>query len=1318
MALNKPKVIAAAQKYVLKGQFDKAIREYQSILDEEPDDQRTALKIAELHVKNGSLEEALAAYEKVANEYSQKGFFLKAVGVHKQILGLMPAYLPSHLALAELYRQQGLISDAIEKFKQVAGQYEREQRFEESLELLRTIVSLSPQSEDNGIRLAEAYVRKGDKQSAIQEFRNVLEQLQLNKKHADYVRVAERFICIAPEEWDVHHTLAETYLKLNDPKHALACLQPLFKHDPQDVDTLSVLAQTFLALNNPGKAIATYREIAKLSQNQGNEARYQETLRRIISIDPNDEEARVSLRARAATGALPNMSLAGQSEERNPQNRLDADFYLKDVDICLKYELIDLAFERLQLLLDAQPYHQVALERQIQLSQEFNHPQKLGFAQLHLAELIAESKPEEALKLLNELLSNDPSNETALSLKNELTQQRQEAAYLAEPMQSVSMSLPPGAISFVSSPQTQSGLTFSIEHNAPIDEDDAFGDLLNDSPEPASTGPFGSSSHHAYSPNQHSPTTGDIHFSPTPAPSFYQAPNSKLPNTKPLPVSASEPARIQPLSDIQSSPTPVPSKSIGSEFGDFYAGNLEAFLAGQQNRKTLKAAHTPAPAPAPSKWDNMQDDDMDFGLLDEDPQNDLPSDSFESIAEKPKAQPAILATSFAMSPLRVPDDFGSPEEFSNDLANVSNAELSPPDESALAFLLPPSEDPLASQSMEALALAPDSAAYDFSNADGLAETFIQDASSASAAFLCPPPIATQPPDDAYNGFLDPDIFASKPSYQAPKSAQPKPKQPAQQSVNVEETSEFFSAALNYDFNEPDNRELAHASFEIDQQEPLLEDEQNQRSKTYTPELSNAPHSIPPMAQKSQPEWSSLQNWQPDQHTPAPPKQQQEWKPEAQSELHDWQPNQSLHAGQIQWNPVHKPSPLEELQNSSRFRRAGTPAQPPATPTAHKSVGGMQFESLGNFDMPQFVKEVTSNRPDGRQGLNYAQPEEPATNNEDDFLPSFVNQIDKYTGSANAPKVPPHLPGMAHNEPSISPEEIEEIDEIDEIEELDLIEDEELSSASAHGSLMSHPAQSLSPAQSSVGNRWLNPPPPTSAESLEAQLFAIDSQQQSNSDPLSGFKIIDQSSFDQLEFYIQNKQTAEAETLLNQLLKLEPENSYLLTQQERLHALASMLGDGDGFADKFAALDDLAELSDQLEPLQQGAQLNELENDESGTLLDLAIGFRSMCQPKSAIKQLDKALNGRISASHKIEALQIKGLCLLDCNQAPEAQSCFREALEISTDHNIRASLCCDLATAYEQSGDKQSAIEILRQALEEGASPMLHVPDRLRALGG
>ena len=104
MAINKNKVMEAAQKFVEKGQIDKAIKEYLKVVQEDPKDVRVWLKIGDLYAKKGAKAEATETYMKVAQFYGEQGFYLKAVAVYKQILKIEPRLIDVNLKLADARR--------------------------------------------------------------------------------------------------------------------------------------------------------------------------------------------------------------------------------------------------------------------------------------------------------------------------------------------------------------------------------------------------------------------------------------------------------------------------------------------------------------------------------------------------------------------------------------------------------------------------------------------------------------------------------------------------------------------------------------------------------------------------------------------------------------------------------------------------------------------------------------------------------------------------------------------------------------------------------------------------------------------------------------------------------------------------------------------------------------------------------------------------------------------------------------------------------------------------------------------------------------
>ena len=123
-----------AEGYLKKGNFNKAIREFETVLEKYPDDPRCYKKLgvccASLRdfIKAKSyLEKALAldlkspeSYNNLGNICLEEKEYEKSIELYKKALELNPDYAAAHSNLGLAYKRTKKIDEAVKHFKRVA----------------------------------------------------------------------------------------------------------------------------------------------------------------------------------------------------------------------------------------------------------------------------------------------------------------------------------------------------------------------------------------------------------------------------------------------------------------------------------------------------------------------------------------------------------------------------------------------------------------------------------------------------------------------------------------------------------------------------------------------------------------------------------------------------------------------------------------------------------------------------------------------------------------------------------------------------------------------------------------------------------------------------------------------------------------------------------------------------------------------------------------------------------------------------------------------------------------------------------------------
>jgi tetratricopeptide (TPR) repeat protein len=463
---KKDKSLAAAQKFLEKGQHDRALEEFARVVQADENDTRTWLKMAEIYAQRGQLTQARDIYLRTAEIYVAQGFVQKAVTVYRSVLKLTPGQPLVRERLGDAYRQLGRVADALREFEQAATELIEAGRPAEALPSLRRIVGLHPDNIVSRIKLAETASQIGSIDEAIHELRRAADHLRQQGRGDEFVRVAERLLFHRPDDHAVARELAAAYVARRNPRLALAKLQAPLRAAPRDPQNVALLAEA-LAQLDPAKAISVWRELAEIHDAGGRAGERDACIRAALALDATDGETRElaarwgipvnAVRAPAAPppakpppsavtsgllatpAPLPSVdvslsglsAMSGLSGAPTPPpatgapgigisglipTTTDVTRILSEADVFVKYGLAERAVDHLRRVFSQFPHHRGARER---LANVYDHLGRRREAAAELAtlatHLAAEGDPD-AAGVAERALALDPTSAAAAKI--------------------------------------------------------------------------------------------------------------------------------------------------------------------------------------------------------------------------------------------------------------------------------------------------------------------------------------------------------------------------------------------------------------------------------------------------------------------------------------------------------------------------------------------------------------------------------------------------------------------------------------------------------------------------------------------------------------------------------------------------------------------------------------------------------------------------------------------------------------------------------------------------------------------------------------
>jgi pilus assembly protein FimV len=377
MAVQRDKIIANAEKLVAKGKIEAAIKEYDRLLEDNPNDVNTLNRVGDLWSRINRTDEAVKVYGRIADHYSKDGFFLKAIAIYKKINKIDPSKLDVYSRLAELYAKQGLAMEAKSQYQVLADYYLKHGDVPGALTTYKRISELDPNSINVHVKLADLHSQIGQHDEALKEYDRVGRMLLKRGMLDEAVQVFRKALKIDASNLELAESLVTSLLEANDATNAIQLLEISLEKNRENPRLLALLGRAWLTKGD-------LREAARV-------------LERGLASNPTDTTIRETL------GDL--------LLRRNEVDRT-LDLFNPMVDSAVEHGQGRAAIDLLNRILRVDASHIPTLSRLVNVFTRLREERNVLMAMNNLAEAhIAGKNFAEAAPILRELVQREPDNE-------------------------------------------------------------------------------------------------------------------------------------------------------------------------------------------------------------------------------------------------------------------------------------------------------------------------------------------------------------------------------------------------------------------------------------------------------------------------------------------------------------------------------------------------------------------------------------------------------------------------------------------------------------------------------------------------------------------------------------------------------------------------------------------------------------------------------------------------------------------------------------------------------------------------------------------
>jgi tetratricopeptide (TPR) repeat protein len=279
--------------YSSQGKLRLAMDEALHILEQAPDFLAAHLRVAQLLMDLGRLEESIEKYRLIARTYLLRGDQSKAADILNEVIKLSPADVNLRSSLIELLEQQGRWDEVLGEYLSLAEAY-RDLADTTNARLTYDLASkIARQHNAPADKVSLIYLGMGDLEmdrldyrSALRTYQKVLEGDPGNSTAREKIIELQFRLGNALQAIEELDKLLQTYAKQRRTDLILRVLENQTEANPGEMALRARLGAVYQQTQKHEKAVEQYEELCELQLQANLQAEAVKTLHKIISLNP------------------------------------------------------------------------------------------------------------------------------------------------------------------------------------------------------------------------------------------------------------------------------------------------------------------------------------------------------------------------------------------------------------------------------------------------------------------------------------------------------------------------------------------------------------------------------------------------------------------------------------------------------------------------------------------------------------------------------------------------------------------------------------------------------------------------------------------------------------------------------------------------------------------------------------------------------------------------------------------------------------------------------------------------------------------------